>query len=108
VASGEFDTSKPGPEGEPGARFDYEGFNRQLVALCGQPPEETIYNDTPEWRSWQACAEQMPYPEDMYWNKVVPASTYPDFQLAELAADGAIGGVAFLLTFPVVARRRPS
>jgi hypothetical protein len=44
----------------------------------------------------------------MYWNKVVPAATYPDFQLAELAVDGAIGGVAFLLTFPVVARRRPS
>jgi hypothetical protein len=67
-----------------------------------------VFNDTPEWRSWQTCAEQFPYPEDMYWNKVVPASTYPDFQQAELAVDGAIGGVAFLLTFPVVARRRPS
>lgn len=108
VTGGEFDTSKPGVDGEPGARFDYEGFNRQLVELCGQPPEETTYNDTPEWRAWQTCAEQFPYPVDMYWNKVVPASTYPDFQLAELAIDAAVGGAAFLLTFPVVARRRPS
>ncbi len=44
----------------------------------------------------------------MYWDKVVPASTYPDFQMAELAIDAAVGGAAFLLTFPVVARRRPS
>ncbi len=108
VAGGEFDTSKPGFDGEPGARFDHEGFNRQQVETCGQPPEETVFNDTPEWRSWQACAEQFPYPEDMYWSKVVPAATYPDFQQAELAVDGVIGGVAFILTFPVVARRRPS
>jgi len=108
VASGEFDTTIPGVDGEPGARFDYEAFNRQQVEMCGQPPEETVFNDTPEWRSWQTCAEQFPYPEDMYWNKLVLASTYPDFQQAELAVDGVIGGVAFLLTFPVVARRRPS
>ncbi len=108
VKGGEFDTSKPGVDGEPGARFDHEGFNRQQVEMCGQPPEETVFNDTPEWRLWQTCAEQIPYPEDMYWNKVVPAATYPDFQLAELALDAAVGGAAFILTFPVVARRRPS
>jgi len=107
-ASGEFDASKPGVDGEPGARFDYEAFNRQQVETCGQPPEETVFNDTPEWRSWQTCAEQFPYPEDMSWSKVVPASTYPDFLLAELAIDAAVGGAAFILTFPVVARRRPS
>jgi hypothetical protein len=104
----EFDTSKPGVDGEPGARFDYEGFNRQQVELCGQPPEDDHEGESPEGRSWQTCAEQLPYPQIMEWSKVVPAATYPDFQLAELAVDGAIGGVAFLLTFPVVARRRPS
>lgn len=108
LEGGEFDISKPGVNGEPGARFDYEEFSRKQVAECGLPPEESIYNDTPEWRAWQTCAEQIPYPEDMLWNKVVPGSTYPDFQLAELALDAGIGGAAFLLTFPVVARRRPS
>jgi hypothetical protein len=108
LQGGEFDTSKPGVDGEPGARFDYEAFNRQQVEMCGQPPEDDEDHESAEWRTWQACAEQMQYPEDMYWYNVVPASTYPDFELMELAVDGAIGGVAFLLTFPVVARRRPS
>lgn len=53
-------------------------------------------------------ADQIPYPEDMCWNTVQPAATYPDFQQAELAVEGVIGGVAFLLTFPALARRRPS
>lgn len=108
VEGGEFDTSKPGVEGEPGARFDYEGFHRQQSELCGPPPEDDEDGESPEWRAWQRCAEQIPYPEDMYWTKVVPASTYPDFQLVELSLDAAIGGAAFILTFPVVARRRPS
>jgi len=105
---GEFDTSKPGVDGEPGARFDWEGFNRQQVELCGQPPEDDEDGESPEWRTWQTCAEQFPYPEDMYWSKVVPAATYPDFQLMELTVDAGIGGAALVLTFPVVARRRPS
>lgn len=107
VEGGDFDTSKPGINGEPGARFDHEEMNRQLVELCGQPPDDDD-DESPEWRTWHACAEQLPYPQDMYWNKVVPASTYPDFLLAELAIDAAVGGAAFILTFPVVARRRPS
>lgn len=105
---GDFDTSKPGVDGEPGARFDYEAFNRQQVELCGEPPEDAEDDESPEWRAWSTCAEQIPYPEDMQWSKVVPASTYPDFQLMELAVNAGIGGAAFLLTFPVVARRRPS
>jgi hypothetical protein len=108
VESGEFDTSKPGVDGEPGARFDHEAFYRKQVEECGQQPEESIDNDTPEERAWATCAEQLPQPEDMYWSKVVPASTYPDFQLAEFALDAGIGGAALLLTLPVVARRRPS
>ena len=108
VEGGEFDTSKPGVDGEPGARFDYEGFHRQQVELCGSPPEDAEDGESPEWLSWQTCAEQLPYPENIYWSKVVPASTYPDFQLMELAVNTGIGGAAFLLTFPVVARRRPS
>ncbi len=105
---GDFDTSKPGVDGEPGARFDHEAFYLQQVERCGPPPEDDQEGESPEWLSWQTCAEQIPYPENMYWSKVVPASTYPDFQLAELAIDAAIGGAAFVLTFPVVARRRPS
>ncbi len=108
LEGGDFDTSKPGVDGEPGARYDHQEFDRKRVAECGWPPEESIYNDTPAWRAWQSCAEQIPYPDDLHWDKVVPASTYPDFQLAALALDAAIGGAAFALTFPVVARRRPS
>ncbi|MDQ3552816.1 MAG: hypothetical protein M3395_00180 [Chloroflexota bacterium] len=108
AGGGEFDTSKPGVDGEPGARFDYEAFHRQQVELCGQPPQDEEDGDSPESRAWWTCAEQIPYPDDLYWSKVVPASTYPDFQLAELAVDAGIGGAAFILTFPVVARRRPS
>ena len=81
---------------------------RMQVELCGSPPEDDEDGESPEWWAWQRCAEQLPYPENMYWNKVVPAATYPDFQLAELAVNAGIGGAALLLTFPVVARRRPS
>jgi hypothetical protein len=38
----------------------------------------------------------------------VPASAYPDYQNAELLLSGVLGAACFLLTFPVVARRRPS
>ncbi len=108
VEGGEFDTSKPGVDGEPGARFDYEEFSRKQVQLCGQPPIDDEDVESPEWRTWEACAEQVALPEDMYWNKVVPASTYPDFLHAELAIDAVFGGAALILTFPAVARRRPS
>ena len=76
--------------------------------MCGQPRKATTKASHPRGERGGRAAEQLPYPEDMYWSKGVPAATYPDFQLAELAVDGAIAGVAFLLTFPVVARRRPS
>jgi len=38
----------------------------------------------------------------------VPASTHGDFQLVEMLLGLTIGGMAILLTFPVVAGRRPS
>ncbi len=68
---------------------------------------------TPATASALACAtttwrRPSSRPSCMDWSKVVPASTYPDFLLAELAIDAAVGGAAFILTFPVVARRRPS
>ncbi len=40
--------------------------------------------------------------------RVAPLESYPVFERTETAASIAIGGAAILLTFPIVARRRPS
>jgi hypothetical protein len=111
VDGGDFDTSKPGVNGEPGARWDYEVYSRQLWARCGPPPDigDDDYDyDSPEYRTWSECADTYPPPSDLSWSKVVPSSFYPDYQNAALIMDGAVGGLCLLLTFPVVARRRPS
>lgn len=107
IEGGEFDTSKPGVSGEPGARFDQEAYYEQQVATCGQPPDDDT-GESPEWQAWGTCAEAVPRAQTTQWDKVVPASTYGDFQLVDGVLSLVIGGSAILLTFPIVARRRPS
>ena len=104
VDYGEFDPSRPGVNGEPGARFDPDERYRLQVAACGSAPAD----GTPELQVWSVCADKVPAPMDESWDKVVPQSDYPDYQLTEFGLEGVIGGAALLLTFPVVARRRPA
>jgi hypothetical protein len=107
---GEFDASRPGQPGEPGARVDTEAeYNRLVEQACGPWPDEPEDDESVAWQEWYECSANVPYPDaDYYWQRVVPASTYSDFQLAETLLGGAVGGLAILLTFPVVARRKPA
>lgn len=112
---GEFDVSKPGLPGEPGARWtdeDWERLQGLIVERCGPAPEGSDDDDydfsSPEWQAWSRCTEEYPPPSNLQWTKVVPASAYPDYQNAELLLDSAIAVICLLLTIPVVARRRPA
>lgn len=103
--SGTFDPSKPGQDGEPGARLDPEmDFTPMVEAACGPEPE--VYDDSPEVRVYEECSQRTW--GSIQWNLAVPASAYGHFQTVEAILGLAIGGVAILLTVPVVARRRPS
>lgn len=103
--SGMFDPTKPGEDGEPGARLDQEmDFTPMVEEACGPEPQGN--GDSPEARSYWECNEL--FWGGIQWNRSVPASAYPHFQTVEAILGLAIGGVAILLTFPVVARRRPS
>ncbi len=105
---GQFDTTKPGVNGEPGARFDPDAVDRQVVATCGVAPDDDT-GETPAYRAWAACSD--PYYQrvnDASWEKVVPASRFGDYAAIDTLASLLGGGLAILLVFPVVARRRAS
>ena len=104
VNSGMFDPSKPGVDGEPGARLDQElDMTPMVEAACGLEP--TSY-ESPEGDAYQECSQR--YWNSLQWDRSVPASAYPHFQTVEAVLGLLIGGAAILLAFPVVARRRPS
>jgi hypothetical protein len=110
VDSGEFDASRPGAPGEPGARVDVEAeYNRLQVQACGPSPDDPD-EESAAWQTWYACANNVSFPkqDDYYWTRAVPASEYPAFQAAETALGLGVGSLAILLTFPVVVRRKPS
>lgn len=101
---GIFDPSRQGVDGEPGARLDEEQDPTPLVvAACGPEPESY---ETPEGIAFQECSDT--FWGSVQWERVVPASSFGHFQLVETVLGLVIGGVALLLTFLVVARRRPS
>jgi hypothetical protein len=96
---GMFDPSKPGVNGQPGARVDEEtGWPALVEAACGPYPED--YD-----KAYEDCNLRLA--NSVQWRLVVPASAYGHFQLVETILGLAIGGAAVALTFVVVARRRP-
>jgi hypothetical protein len=113
-----FDITRPGLPGEPGLRIDEEAvaesIGRQVREACGEAPDgdDPDYDyDSPEWLTWSECAnpfwEQGQIAADGRWSLVVPRSAWGDFVALDVAMSGLLGGAALLLTFPVVARRRP-
>lgn len=108
---GSFDVSKPGVNGEPGARFDYDELERQVIDACGPAPE--IPDDFegelyPEYGTWSTCADPLyERTNNVGWTKLVRRSHYGDYALVDTLMSLLVGGAALLLTFPVVARRRP-
>jgi hypothetical protein len=104
VDFGEFDPSKPGVNGEPGARIDQDQIEPLMLQECGPYPDGT--DESPERMAVDECNQR--FSDQHQWSRVVPASAYAHFQLVEAILGLAIGGAATLLTFPIVARRRPS
>ena len=108
IDGGQFDTTKPGVDGEPGARFDYDEVDRQVRVACGEAPNDDT-GETPAYQAWAACSD--PYYQranNAGWDKEVPAARFGDYVTLDTLASLLVGGLAILLTFPVVARRRPS
>ena len=75
-----------------------------MEAACG--PEPVVYDDSPESIAYQECNQT--FYGGLQWDLSVPASAYGDFQLMDAILSLIIGSAALLLTFPVIARRRPS
>ena len=101
---GNFDPARPGVPGEPGLRMNDDQLQALQLQMCGVYPE-TAPDSSPEAQAYNDCAQG--FWNDRQWSLVVPASAYPVFQNAETVLGFLIGGVALLLVFPVVARRRP-
>jgi hypothetical protein len=102
VGSGVFDPERPGKEGEPGRRLTERKADRLSYERCGDYPDD----DSPQARRHEECQQR--YWESVQWAKVVPQSEFGLIQAVDAMVSLLIGGGAFLLTFPVVARRRPS
>ncbi|MBX3031505.1 MAG: hypothetical protein KF809_15265 [Chloroflexi bacterium] len=110
---GMFDASRPGRAGEPGARLDEDTLSRdiyrRLERACGDAPDDG--GRTRASRTWEACAQPFWDEEAQLatyrWRYVVPRSAWTDFVTLDVAMSGILGGTALLLTFPVVARRKP-
>lgn len=107
---GTFDVSRPGMNGEPGARITYEDWDAQLDELirgaCGEYPGD----DAQESRAgiaYQDCLDRVQRDEDPSWNKAVPRTAWGDFVALDVAMSALLGGAALVLTLVVVARRRP-
>ncbi len=108
-----FDPSRPGEPGEPGLRIDEEAAwaatDAEVTATCGQPPDDDT-GETPAYRTWSDCASPIWKAAQAHMvqaTKAVPRSAWVDFVALDVAMSLGLGGVALLLTFPVVARRRP-
>jgi hypothetical protein len=105
LESGKFDTSQPGLNGEPGARLDRDhDLSPKVKRTCGPMP--AVFDDSLEVQAYDLCSQT--FFGSVHWDLTVPASAYGDFQAVEMTLGLVIGGLALLLTFPVVARRRPA
>jgi hypothetical protein len=100
---GEFDTTRPGSDGEPGVRLGFgEWYERGLRIVCGTVPapaeDATTYED---------CTNAYD-PSMVYgWWLAVPASAVPAIEGAEIVIDVFVAGGTTALTALVVTRRRP-
>ena len=102
---GYFDASRAGVDGEPGVRLpEDESLDAYMTQACGPYPETE--EESPELMAFDECNER--FWGQIQWSRVVPAESFGHFQVVETILGLAIGGAAILLTFPVVARRRPS
>ncbi len=97
----QFDASQPGREGEPGKRINRAERRELLRETCGSRPDSDAEVDP-----YYLCQEE--FNGSIKWQKVVPQSEFGLLQTADAMISLLVGGGAFLLTFPVVARRRPS
>jgi hypothetical protein len=105
---GDFDISRPGIDGEPGARFDWDALDREVRVACGAPPDDDT-GESPAMLAWSTCADPFyQQTNHIYWDLVVPASRFSEYVTADIGLSVLIGVLAVALTFPVVARRRAS
>ncbi|MBX3031504.1 MAG: hypothetical protein KF809_15260 [Chloroflexi bacterium] len=115
-----FDLSRPGVDGEPGARFDREAaeaaFESEREAACGPYPRDVTGDESAAWRrawrAWERCTEPITQRAralliGSQWSRHVPVSAWSDFETLDVVMSGVLGGSALLLTFPVVVRRKP-
>jgi hypothetical protein len=107
---GTFDTSRPGVEGEPGARITYEEWDAQMSARvreeCGPAPADDA-QESPETIAFWGCSDRVYQSADPQWEKAVPRSAWGDFVALDVIMSALLGGGALLLSMVVVARRRP-
>jgi hypothetical protein len=73
LATGQFDVSKPGLAGEPGARWtdeDWERLDGLITERCGPVPEGSDADDydydSGEWQTWSRCTEDYPPPSNLH------------------------------------------
>ncbi|MGH2966866.1 MAG: hypothetical protein ACRDMH_15985 [Solirubrobacterales bacterium] len=104
VDYGNFDPSRSGAIGEPGARIDDDQLQQLQLEECGPYPGGAEVS--PEVTAWNDC--HVRFADQHQWIRVVPVSSYAHFQLMEGILGAANGTAALLLTFGVVARRRSS
>jgi ABC-type transport system involved in multi-copper enzyme maturation permease subunit len=107
---GTFDVSRPGVNGEPGARITYEEWDAQLNArileACGEYPGD----DAQESRAgiaYQDCLDRIQRDDDPQWDKTVPRSAWGDFVALDVLMSTLLGVGALLATVVVVAVRKP-
>jgi hypothetical protein len=98
LADGYFDVSRPGINGEPGARIAPDQVQATTDAVCGPQPED----GKGDFGTWDTCQQ------GLHWSRIVPLERYGDFQAIDAGTSLVLGGVFLLLTFPAVARRRPA
>ena len=101
---GNFDPARPGKPASPGCASMTTRLQALDLQICGAYPD-TAADDSPEANAFNDC--QRRFETEHQWSLEVPASAYPVFQNVETILGFLIGGVALLLIFPVVARRRP-
>ncbi|MCY7417083.1 MAG: hypothetical protein LH650_01055 [Chloroflexi bacterium] len=106
--SGLFDSTKPGVDGQPGVPYTYDDLSLEIDSTCGPSPVDDT-GDSPATLAYNACVDPIVNRgNDDEWSRAVPASRYGDYVAADIALSLLIGGLAVLLTFPIVTRRRPS
>ena len=80
-----------------------------MLAACGRAPADDT-GETPEYRTWTACSDPI-FSESqthvVQATKAVPRAAWGDFVVLDVMMSALLGGGALLLTFPLVARRKP-